>query len=158
MVGSCVHAHVISPQPRRNLAAISRDFAPPCDPSPQTMPQSAMGFLCSYLKTTAAVDLPTHYLYLRTPLGLAPNILLPTRTTITSGVLEEGAERDHHTYTPLLVPHHTLLLPTIAAVDLPTPLLLHSLTTFVLLFTPHYLLQACWKRGRRWTTIHACCR
>ena len=75
-----------------------------------------MGFLCSYLKTTAAVDLPTHYLYLRTPLGLAPNILLPTRTTITSGVLEEGVERDHHTYTPLLVPHHTLLLPTIAAV------------------------------------------
>ena len=55
-----------------------------------------MGFLCSYLKTTAAVHLPTQHLY------------------------------------------PTILLPTIAAVDLPTPLLLHSLTTLVLLLTPHY--------------------
>ena len=51
-----------------------------------------MGFLCSYLKTTAAVHLPTQHLY------------------------------------------PTILLPTIAAVDLPTPLLLH----FLMLLTPHY--------------------
>ena len=129
----------ISPQSRHNLPAISHG-------SPAISPRS------HYNLAAISPDLS------RSRASLRP--LTTDNATECDGVLVLLLEnyRCGGPTNPLLIPHHTLLLPTIAAVDLPTPLLLHSLTTFVLLFTPHYLLQACWKRGRRWTTIHACCR
>ena len=122
---------------------ISRDLAPPCDPSPQTTPQSVMGFLCSYLKTTAAVDLPT-------PLYPPMPLFIPSHHTCLCAPSPQLSLR--WTYPPTTYTHHTPS-PHYRCGG-PTPLLLHPLYGPASLLTTNH--QACWRRGRRYTTTHCC--